>query len=911
MKEVNMEKRIGKVWIIACCILLFSLAVYPQIRESGAIQGNVEDQTKVPLPGVNITLTGESLLGGARTIVTGVKGFYRFPSLPPGNYVVKAEIAGFNTSIREGIRLHAGVILTVDFALEEARQAVEIEVTAVTPTIDVKSSSMAPVVMTDDLLLSIPTYNDPDSHVKSFVGSINLAPGMDYHSAYGSGYASPNAYQMDGINTKSPGWGGPQIEPDFNIIREASVQRFGLGAEYGEFTGVVFNAITKSGSNKISILGELRYNGKSWNSDNITGVPDSKLLDPSMKAADQYTNSLFDASFQIGGPLQKDRLWFFLSGAYYRSSNFPPGAAATPTHWSPKFFGKLSFQVNSSNRVNFGFNYDLERAKTILAGPQFTAEVNLDNHFPGYIVNTNWTSIFSPTTYLDVKFGYNYKNENQLPSSGKGVAGHYDLLTYTYSGNWSSFYENESRTTDIMAQLSHYVPEFISGSHDFKAGIEYQWAKVAQGGGYNGPDHAWYLDYGGQPYLQYQYEDNFYLDNYFKILIGFVQDNWTITKRLTLNLGARFDNYRYNIPSPGPGEVFNDFTIAPRLGFTFDLFGDRQTVLKGSFGHYYESLYRSYFYYADTRRPTLFRKSWDGTQYVTYQTVLGRSYSVDPNTKQPYSREFMVGLERELFKDASISLTYFYRTLERAIGTVNTAGQYQKITIANPGPDAEIGTGDDSTIDVWNQTNPGQVQYLITNPRKGQYPAVVEDLTNRTTGIEIVFNKRFSNRWQAIVSYAYLSVKGNVLRPPVADIFDPNYFINMTGNFGGLPHNFKVIGNVLLPLDISLGISASYISPMTIRPNFGAFLSQGYVTVYTQPYGEIKVDPQRLLNLMLEKRFRISNATVTVFGEVFNFLNAHDTRWEYETISGYGPSYLKITSVQDPRTYRMGFRIMY
>jgi hypothetical protein len=226
-----------------------------------------------------------------------------------------------------------------------------------------------------------------------------------------------------------------------------------------------------------------------------------------------------------------------------------------------------------------------------------------------------------------------------------------------------------------------------------------------------------------------------------------------------------------------------------------------------------------------------------------------------------------------------------------------------------------VGTADDSTIDVWNQLNPGNNAYLITNPYKDQSQAVIEQPKHTSTGFQIVLNKRFSHRWQAQISYVYSVAKGNIQRPPQADMgMDPNRFINESGpnaRYSGQPHYFKALGNVLLPLDINLGVYFYYISPHTYRPYFGAVLDQGYTTIYAEPWGVYKVNPQRNLNVNLAKIFKISNFSLTLFGDVFNVFNLHDVRWDYDVYGSYGPYFGKIFNIEPPRTFRIGFRVTY
>jgi hypothetical protein len=903
-----MKLGLRRLYVAIIGILLLNFAISAQIRESGAVQGQVLDKANAPLPGATVTATGSSLIGGPKIFITDARGFFRFPSLPIGSYAITAELAGFGKSAKEGVQIHPGLTLTIDFVLEESSISKEIEVVGQAPTIDIKNSSTGTVVMTSDLLLSLPSG-------KNMMDVMNLAPGTDYFGAFGTGYGSPNSYQIDGISVRSPGWGGSFVEPDFNIIKESSVQSFGLPAEYGEFTGVVFNTITKSGSNEFSGMAEVRHNAKNWNSQNIVDVPTEKLLNPAAKDVKQLSNYLLDVGFQLGGPIIKDKLWFFGSAQYYKTRSYPVGTPVVPESNSPKVFGKLTFALSKSNTVNVTFNYDNERATNILSSMNYAPEVNLNNDFPGYFVIGTWTSILSPNTFADFKLGYNFKKQAQMPAAGRDISGHYDVVLGLYTQNYSSFFYNAGSTLDINAHLSHYVSDLL-GSHDIKFGVENQYSSPGQRGGYNGIDHSYYQDQNGLPYLKYQYASDWDFTHHFNVFIAFLQDSWSVSKRLTVNFGLRLDNYWYNIPNPGVGTILKDTEIAPRFGISYDLFGDRKNVLKFHYGHYFDSLYRTYFGSAETRRPDQVQMRWDGTQYVEFNRVVFRSqYSTDPNIKAPYTQEIMAGYERELFKNASLGATFFYRKLIRAIGSVNTLGEYTQTTVVNPGPDGTIGTSDDSTINAWNQTNPGQNFYLITNPRKGLSQAITEDPKHSSLGFELVFNKRMSNRWQLMASYTYLRAKGNIERPPVFDLgMDPNRFINSGGfnvRYAGQPHYLKVQTNIILPLDISLGMNAFYISGHSYRPYFSTFLNQGNVTIYAEPWGDNKVDPQRNIDLRIEKAVKIGNYSVSVFGQIFNLLNGHETRWDYDVFGGYGANYQKILAVIAPRSYQLGLRFMF
>ena len=470
-----------------------------------------------------------------------------------------------------------------------------------------------------------------------------------------------------------------------------------------------------------------------------------------------------------------------------------------------------------------------------------------------------------------------------------------------------------SETFHPSAHLSHYIPEFLKGSHDLKVGVEPQFFKTLRGGGYPGGET--FYDYDGAPLLKYV-QQPYNNDNYFRSIMGFVQDTWTLYKRLTLNLGFRYDNYWYKIPSPTVGVVYKNGNISPRLGLTYDLLGDRKNLLKLFYGHYYEGLFGNFFANLEDRYSDLIAYSWDGAEYVEFmRTKYEKLYEIDPNVKHPYLREISGGYERELFKDASLTLNFYYRFLGRTLGAVNTGAKYKKVTIANPGPDGIPGTSDDQgTLDVYDQLNPGQDKYLITNPKKGMSESMIDDIKKTMYGFEVIFNKRLSKRWQMIASYHYTKAKGNTDNVLSYLGTNPNSFVNAYGEsayYYGQPHQFKFQGTVLLPLDINLGINAQYISGQITQPYFYTVLSQGYSYLRGEPPGKTRTDPRTDFDIRFEKRFPVLNGNLSLMADVFNLFNTHETPFAWNRWNMYGPDYDKITSVKEPRTFRIGLRFVY
>ncbi|MBE3131593.1 MAG: carboxypeptidase regulatory-like domain-containing protein, partial [Acidobacteria bacterium] len=267
--------------ILAITLLLAPIA-FSQSKETGALRGVVTDEQGAPLPGVNVTLSGQNLMG-IRTFLTDASGEFRFPALPPGEYMVKAELQGFGTVVREKIRVNTTSTLNIDLQMKASTISEEVTVTAQSPTIDVKSTETASVTLSNEILRNV-----PNSQFTSNI--VNLAPGVNDDVAYGASQSTGIAYSMDGVNVADPEGGSAWVFSDYNIIEEAKVMGVGLPAEYGNFTGVIFNLVTKSGGNKFSGHFEFDFQGyqadsKFWQAQNnqayLTDFP--SLTSPSSK----------------------------------------------------------------------------------------------------------------------------------------------------------------------------------------------------------------------------------------------------------------------------------------------------------------------------------------------------------------------------------------------------------------------------------------------------------------------------------------------------------------------------------------------------------------------------------------------------------------------------------------------------
>jgi len=915
---------------IAIALLCAPLA-FSQSRETGAVQGVVTDEGKNPLPGVTVTISGPNLMG-ARNFITDANGEFRFPALPPGTYEVKAELQGFGTVIQEKVRVTSTVTLTLDLAMKQTALEEEITVIAQSPTIDVKSTETASVTITNELLRNVP-YNQFTADI------VNLAPGVIGNVAYGASQNTGIAYSMDGVNVADPEAGSAWVFSDHNIIEEAKVMAPGLPAEYGNFTGVIFNLVTKSGGNQFAGHFEFNYQGNRedatfWQALNNAAYIDdfSGLTPPALK--------LIDVNGHLGGPIIKDKLWFYVGTQFYRTLRRVTGFPEDVDYKQPRIFTKLTFQATPTMNLNAVFQatrYDgINRGASATTSPE--ACVTQDS--PDWLTAFNLTKILSPRTFFDVKVNYFQGIYYLDPEVGVDTYGRFDLndnMMYDSAG-W--FYYADRGRFGANASLTHYAEDFLAGDHDFKFGAEFERSMARSRYGYTGRggtlgDNVIYTDlvgygyFGGYytgPYLAYQYEGYDTNTRYTRLEV-FAQDTWKISDRLNVSLGLRYSQNWGGVQEVD-GAVYKTNRLAPRLGFTFDVLGDKTTILKAHYGQFTEAMLTSFH---DRMNPAqyfsdyvgFYYDPWDAQWYEWFR-IPPSPFMMDPDIKHPYMTQITVGIERELFKDASLGVSYINRRWNNLVGRYDRAGDYVEQTFYNSYLDRNF-TIYERTLDTLETFD-----WYITNLKMGpEFPWVLNDVYRKYEGIEILFNKRFSNRWQVLASYVYGKAAGTRDNSFGGDInagwspnpSDPNNYINAEGNLTYDPtHMLKIQGTYVLPFDISLSAYFRAITgwSWTTRIRTAPY-NQGRITFLAEPRGSNHYPMEETLDLRLEKIFLIADKyRLGLMLDVFNVFNndtitSWGTRIGYDWVPGDYPSTEghELYGIQSPRQIRLGIRMIF
>jgi hypothetical protein len=874
-------------FILAISLLLAPVA-FSQSRDSGAIRGVVKDDQNVPLPGVNVTLTSPNLMG-TRASVTDPDGEFRFPALPPGDYKLMLELAGFGTVVREKLRVTTTATMTLEVQMKAAAVSEEITVTAESPTVDVKSTETASVTLSNEILRNIP-YNQFTSDI------VNLAPGVTSDVAYGASQSTGIAYTMDGVNVADPDAGSAWVFSDHNIIEEAKIMGVGLPAEYGNFTGVIFNLVTKSGGNNYSGHFEFNFQGYQadsvfWQAMNNGAYVDewTELTSPSSK--------LFDINGHVGGPIIKDKLWFYIGLQYYRTQNRPTGFAEDVDYKQPRLFFKMTSQISPSLNMNAMFQTTKYQGQNRGAAANVSVEACVTQDSPDWLVGFSLTKILSPKTFFDLKTNYFEGIYYLDPEVGMAPYAHCNLSLGDYWTESAGYYFYADRARfGTNASVTHYTEEFLGGAHEFKFGAEFERSMSRNRYAYSGTggdlgDNIIYYDYYAYgydgPYLAYQYM-GYDLNTRYTRLELFLQDSWQVTKRLNVSLGMRYSR-NWGDVKYGSGTVYESSRFAPRLGFTFDILGDKSTIFKAHYGQFTEAMLASYH---DRMNPDeAFLGPYTGwywdlnrERWVEMFSIEHDAYEMDPKIQHPYMGQWTVGIERELFKDTSFGVSYINRTWHNIIAPVDRAGVYEPVEYTVDDPLLH------ETYTLWERTAQTVETYdfLLTNISTA-YPYVMQTPYRKYQGFEFLFNKRFSNRWQLLASYVYSKATGNIDNGFADDIgyggnqYDPNFWVNADGKLTfDATHMIKLQGSYILPLDISLSAYFRAISGnnWTTRVRTSRF-EQGRITFFAEPRGSNEYDMLKILDLRLEKIFTLAKKyRLGVMVDVFNVFNADTiTNW--------------------------------
>jgi hypothetical protein len=955
-----MRYRILIAFVLFCFLPAFISA---QIAVTGKITGVVTDSSGSAVPNATVTVKSTALML-PRTINTTAEGTYLFDLLPPGTYELTVTASGFRTVQETGVVLTAGFTATVNASLQvgEVNQTVKVEGEPVVDLQTVQTST----TFDQTLLQDIPSGRDPWSTVAQMPGvtssTFDVAGDNSYQQSAMQVHGSTQAeqiYSYNGLDLNWPGSNGGYTQfytnhdsfDEFQVVADNAPAAVPIG-------GIYMNMVTKSGSNDLHGMAAVYYltaatqAGVNFPVYNGNAVPSGEPFDSTM-----------DTSASLGGAIIKNKWWLF--GSYRRydlrqeilSVTNQAGAPAVDVNHQTNTDLRSDWQINSKNKFSFIWLYNEQNRffRRDTAYSFVSEEASWLQIEPAYILEGLWTSQITNNLLLDFRVGYNkivfpLSYQPGVTTSDLNVQ---DVSLSTETGAAPYQFANPAWVLKWTAGGSWYKPHWV-GDHNFQFGVE--WGKNYNSYIYNVNQGINVLLNNGAPYQILAYNTPTTQKNYFRDTSFFLQDSWNIKRRLTLNIGLRYDNFFTYYPVqqsnaaetfpqlfpittfPASGNLVDWNNVSPRIGVAYDPTGKGNSVIRFGYGIYYimqgtglaetanpVGLSGKYYAWnaaswtpADGLPP---ESQWlpNGANTAPVNEFGGSSTHINPNMSRPYSEEVSAGYERQIWRDLRVGGTYYYRTKKNLIGLENTAvteSDYVPVTTLNGNPIINPVTNQALTLYSFQPSNPalyGAFNYVVTN---------IPLLNNNSyNGVEFTAVKRLTNKWQILAGFTIQRQKGVYGRgfsdEATSDNFtDPNNDINRNNNYLNLDSTyvFKIDGTYELPWKIGTSINFQHYTGYPLQPTetFNIPDGQGVnvgESVILQPAGIQRLPGVNMLNLRLSREFILNDRFHLIpTADFFNVTNSQTVIGEVTTI---GSNYLYPYSTINPFVTRFGLRFTF
>jgi hypothetical protein len=871
-------------------------ALSAQEATTGTIGGRVFDAQGLAIPGATVTVSGSQ---GTKTAVSDAEGNFLVPFLVPGTYDVRVELQGFRPATVQNVRVQLGQrSILPSLTLRVGALTEQVEVVATQPTVDITTAATG-ASLDSEFLAALPVQRQVSD-------AVYLAPGVTTSGDVGQANPSisgasglENQYIIDGVNISNPGYGGIGSYSivfgslgtgvPFDFVDEIQVKTAGYEAEFGQATGGIVQAVTKSGGNRFTGSGFVYWQPEPLQGDFRQTVLPNLTRQPE---AVNTTETMFsDVGATFSGPIWRDRLFFF--GAIDRQWNnntliAPIGVPlrdelgeVTRERQATAYSGKVTWQPRAAHRLDFSVFGDPSHGdpgpqrRSALTRTDSTAFSEID--FGGHNQTGRYEGVLGSNWLVTASVSHASNSIEERPLSNE-----YSILDATGPTNVRrggfGFYEvgNDGSNRQYQAKTT-----YLWQDHEFRGGFLFE--DISYDNIINRTGPTFVLPNGvrtvtgaditvlpdptfGQIFRVTRANTTNVratTQHYWSL---FAQDTWTIGDRLTLKPGVRYEQQTL----VGNLEDFTwDGNWAPRLGVTWDPLGDGRGKVYGNWGRYFAKVPNDlaaralsadagvtradYFDEALTRPVAEGVLAAETTEHFR-QAGLNAS-EFDPNSRSTYSDEYLAGVEFEVVPNFSLGVNYTHRNFGRVLEDVGTV----PLTAYFLFPD-EAGNS---------------VEYFITNPDRNtrvefpQLAASFEEAIHDYDAVTLTAEKRFGNRWGLQSSYRWSRLHGTFegffrndngqSDPAITSLFDfptndPSYSqigvpqfgfrgdIRYLGPLGAgplptdRPHQFKVYGSYLTNVGVNVGLG------------FRAFSGTPLTALAANPYyendGEIPETPR-------------------------------------------------------------------
>ncbi len=716
--------------VVALVLLSLALPISAGAQTGqGSLRGYVRDQQGGALPGVTITAEGPELLRPV-TAVTNEEGYYRLLNLPPGTFVLTAELTGFQTFKREGILVRAGSTFAVDIALSLGSLQETITVAGDSPMVEVLRPSNT-FNIDGDFQRQMPLQAR-----RNWSDSLELTPGVisrGFDDGSGRqvyfGHATEHfahVLQVEGMIASN--YHDAQVTyvgMGTDVIQDVQIKTGGVDASSPMGVGMVMNVITKSGGNRFSGNFGYAYQPFNWNGDNVANCTTSRSCN---KSATGTPTTAYVRQYDLsgGGPIKKDAVWFFgslrravsaagisrTSAEVQRINTFSPGATLfdNPSEsWQP--YLKVTTKLGANHDVSGLF----QRDRLILDGNrEYNYQQIQAQSTGGSLYGGKVTSVWSDRITTTIVASYNNKGGNDVSTfealglTGPQIIVHEGALLQggqsvgtgriLEGGNLQVYQFQPASQIMLRGDLTYFKDDW-AGSHEFQTGVfaaprsTYDATNEYVNDGFV-LEEVRLVDVnniaGGTVPFHRRFRDPVTLQTRGAVdrNLGFyVQDNWRPHARLVINAGVRFDWVQRN------DEVFdierqNSWQVGPRIGFSYLVTSDARNVIRGSYVRLHEQMMgrdavTTFGSDAAATEINHFDLNGNGILGETgeVQTTPGRSaglasYEFDPSLHQPSVDEFILGFRKQFPGQWSADISWMKRSYQDMYARVDVNGIY-------------------------------------------------------------------------------------------------------------------------------------------------------------------------------------------------------------------------------------------
>jgi hypothetical protein len=930
--------------------LLFSQTI------TGSIAGTVADPTGATLAEVRVSVSSPALIGGTKTMLSDASGYYKFQELPPGDYSVKFERAGFKVFQEAGIVLNSAAQVTTNAALSLGDVTQEVTVTVENTAIDTEHV-IAATVADKEVLDGIPTGRSPwaiANTVASLAPStfdVGGSSGMQQSSLVSHGSTSSDEkFMIDGVSVNWPGGGGGStgMYYDMGMFQEVNYLTGALPADVSQ-GGVYMNMVTKDGGN--AIHGTIFANGASqgMQSNNVNSALAAQLLKNISPAAQAKISpnylpgnpitETYDYNGQVGGALIKDKLWWFTSWRLWATNNLVAGGfnldgtQAVNDNKIADEMAKFTYQLNEKNKLSvMYFRNQKNRYHRRNQGSFGDNDTTVLQNQPGYDAHVKWTYVPSSKWVIDsgvalnhIKTPYRYQSDIE-----PGAISVYDSGTGTVYNSAQYNYLNPCYRLAVDTSAS-YSTSAWGGPHNIRFGLQYSHDGFNQLYTANGDLQGVLINGVASTATLYntplqQQKNNMDISGLY------VEDTWTIKRRLTINYGLRWEMMYGSIPAqtspagtfvaarsyPAQDGVVDFKNFTPRFGVAWDLLGHGKTVIKASASRYMQGQDMNLLTAVNPLGFSTASVPWTDTNHDGIPQISelnlsafngfvgGATTHLAPGLKRPSSWEESVGVQQELPLGVILSVTGWHRSTENQIGRENldvTPSDYIPVSIKNPL------TG--SPLLVYNQlpSTKGLVNYELVNSNA---------LNTDYRGVDVDFRRRMSRRFMLLGGLTWGRWRGAFtgdINSTLDDLNNPNYSLNRLGEMPfDAPIIFKAGGTYNLPWGIVLAPNFQHVTGYPEEGQYtvnsailGSTLTQSSQTLYIVPSGSLRLPAVNLLDLRVSKMITIKERyKLRPEFDIYNLTNSGAVVAVNSSVNS--ANFLNPSTILPPRLYKVGLQ---